>query len=207
MSVFGAKVPSAVKAEGMALSPDIKQSVADDAYKQAKQTTTSHGLPTPESTPGADTARLAADKARQRAEAATAPSNVVTLESTLGPDTAGVTADKGKDQAKPSQNSAPPVPPDTSTDGASDEGQRKYTEEQMKNAVKRVMKCGTKKYYQILGVNDPCPREESRQAYKQLSLLIHPDRNNYEDAGEAFKRRQNSVVLFVAIRDPLLILV
>jgi len=108
MSAFGAKGPSTIEAEGKALSPDPKQIAADKVNTQAEQAKASHGLPTPESTPGPDTARLEADRARQQAEAATAPSNVVTPESTSGPDTAGVTANKGKGQAKPSQNAAPP---------------------------------------------------------------------------------------------------
>ncbi len=140
MSGFGAKAPSAVEAKGRAVNPDVKQIAADEVNKQAEQARTSHGLPTPESTPGPETARLEADRARQQAEAAMAPSNVVTPESTSGPNTAGVTVDIGKGQAKPSQNAAPP---DTSPDGASDQGQKGYTEEQ-KNAVNRVLKCGPK---------------------------------------------------------------
>lgn len=194
-------MPSTVEAEGKALSPDPKQIAADKVNTQAEQARTSHGLPTPESTPGPDTARLEADKVRRQAEAAKAPSNIVTLESTSGPDTAGVMADKGKGQAKPSQNAAPP---DTSPDGVSDKGQREYTDKQ-KNIVNRVLKCGPKQYYRILGVNDPSPKEESKKAYKKLALLLHPDKNKYEGAEEAFKRRKIS--MFEAIRDPSLILI
>lgn len=127
----------------------------------------------------------------------------MTPESTSGPNTAGVTVDIGKGQAKPSQNAAPP---DTIPDGASDEGQKGHTEEQ-KNAVNRVLKSGPNQYYRILKVKDPSPKEESKKAYKKLALLLHPDKNKYEGAEEAFQRRQNSMVLFEAIRDTSLILV
>ena len=80
----------------------------------------------------------------------------------------------------------------------------RYTDEQ-KNAVNRVLKCGPNKYYQILGVKGLNIKEESKKAYKKLALLLHPDKNKYEGAEEAFKRRQNSVVLFKAIRDPSLL--
>jgi len=68
-----------------------------------------------------------------------------------------------------------------------------------------VLKCGPNQYYRILGVKDPSPKEESKEAYKKFALLLHPDKNKYEGAEEAFKRRQNSIVLFKAIRNPSLI--
>jgi len=52
-----------------------------------------------------------------------------------------------------------------------------------------VLKCEANKYYQILGVKDPSPKEESKKAYKALALLLHPDKNQYEGAEEAFKSR------------------
>jgi curved DNA-binding protein CbpA len=66
------------------------------------------------------------------------------------------------------------------------------------------MKCGPNRYYQILEVKNPCTKEESKKAYKKLSLLLHPNKNKYEDAEETFKRRQHSMVLLEATRDPLL---
>ncbi len=200
MAGFGAKMSSAVEAEGKKLSPDIKQIAVDEARKPAEQAKTPQGLPTPESTPGPDTARLAADKGRREAEAVKAP-DVTAQGSPSGVDTAGVAVDEGKDPVKPSQTAAPSG---ASPDGASDNDQREYTDEQ-KNAVNRVMKCGSNKYYQILGVKDPSPKEESKKAYKKLALLLHPDKNKYEGAEEAFKRRQKSVVLFEAIPDPSLL--
>jgi len=52
-----------------------------------------------------------------------------------------------------------------------------------------VIKCGSNKYYQILRVKDPSLKEESKKAYKKLALLLYPNKNKYEGAKEAFKRR------------------
>ena len=87
MAGFGAKMPSAVGAEGKTLSSDSKQIEADEAHKPAEQARTPHGLPIPEGTPGPDTARLKAEKARREAEAAKAPSDTITLHSPSGADT------------------------------------------------------------------------------------------------------------------------
>ena len=187
----------AVGAEGKTLSPDPKQIAADEARKPVEQAPT--GLLTPEGTPGPDDARLEADKARRETEAAKAPSDAMALDSSTGPDNAGVTADKGKGPEKPPQTT---VPLDQTPSDASDTGQRGYTDEQ-KSAADRVLKCGPNQYYQILGLKDPSPKEDSKKAYKKLALLLHPDKNKYEDAEEAFKRRQNSVALFKAIPRPL----
>ena len=176
MAGLGAKMPSAVGAEGETLSPDPKRIAGDEAK-------TSHGLPTPESTPGPDTARIETDKARQQAEAAKAPSREVNVVSASDQDIAPAMVDKGKGRAGPSSSTAPL---DASPDGGSDKGEEKDTKKQ-KNAVDRVLKCEPNKYYQILGVKDPSPKEESKKAYKALALLLHPDKNKYEGAEEAMK--------------------
>jgi len=52
-----------------------------------------------------------------------------------------------------------------------------------------VLKCGPNKYYKILRVKDLSLKEESNKAYKKLALLLYPNKNKYEGAKEAFKRR------------------
>lgn len=149
MAGFGAETSSAVGAEGKTLSPDLKQTAADEARIP-------RGLPTPESTPDPDTARLEADKARRQAEVAKAV-DVTTPDSPPGADTTGVTVDKGRGSVEPAQIA---VRPNASPDGTSDEGQKGYADEQKKKAVSRVLKCAPNKYYQILGVKDPSTKGE-----------------------------------------------
>ncbi|KAL9127047.1 MAG: hypothetical protein Q9217_004011 [Psora testacea] len=112
MAAFGAKMPSAVEAEGKTLSPDLKKAAADDTRKQSDQAKT--GLATPESTPGPDTDRLEADKARQHAEAAKASSKEATSEKIS--DQAATKAGKRKDRAGKSSETAPSGSSKTSTD-------------------------------------------------------------------------------------------
>jgi len=64
------------------------------------------------------------------------------------------------------------------------------------------MKCESNRYYQILELKNLCTKEKSKKAYKKLSLLLHLNKNKYENAEKAFKRRQNSVMLLEATRDP-----
>lgn len=161
---------------------------AEKAFQQAEAAKAPHGLATLESTPGPDTSRLEADKARQQAETAKAPHGLATPQSMPGLDITRFEADNATKQAGASQGAAPP---DVSPDGASSEGQKNHTNEQ-KKAVERVLNCGPNKYYQILGVNDPSTKQEIKKAYKKLALLLHPDKNKYEGAEEAFKSRQSS---------------
>lgn len=149
MAAFGAKGP-AVESEG-------KKANAKPKATKGDRTRVSGGLPTPESTPAPEDARVEHDKARQKAEKA-----------------------------------------------ASDDNQEDYTDEQ-KRAVERVFKYRPKDYFQILGIPDPSTKEESKKAYKKLSLLLHPDKNRYKGAVEAFKRKQDSVVLFRTNPKPLVL--
>jgi hypothetical protein len=61
-----------------------------------------------------------------------------------------------------------------------------YTSEQRKAAT-RVQHCAEKDYYGILDLSKKCSKSEVRQAYKELSMLTHPDQNKYKDAENAFK--------------------
>ena len=187
MSGFKLIEPSLVEAKTKMIEPSPKGVAADEAGKLTEQARTAHGLPTPESTPGPDTARLEADKARQKKEAAEVP-DVVVSNSPSGVDTADVIVNKGKDPVKPSQSA---IAPEASPENAPDNGQRAYTEEQ-KLKVERVLKCAPTQYYKILGVQDPSPPKECQKAYKKLAQALHPDKNKYEEATEAFKRRRNS---------------
>lgn len=62
----------------------------------------------------------------------------------------------------------------------------RYTKEQ-REEVTRVRKCPKKDYYAILGLEQNCSGTEVKKAYRNLSLLTHPDKNKYKDAEKAFK--------------------
>ena len=61
-----------------------------------------------------------------------------------------------------------------------------YTKEQ-REAITKVRKCGPKDYYGILGLEPSCAQPKITKAYKDLSRLIHPDKNKFSDATRAFK--------------------
>ena len=84
----------------------------------------------------------------------------------------------------------------TSRDHNQGNQDRKYTVEQ-KTAVVRVRKCAPTAFYDILGleeVRSTCTDAEIKKAYRKLSLLTHPDKNGYDGADEAFKRKRISSV-------------
>lgn len=60
-----------------------------------------------------------------------------------------------------------------------------YTEEQ-KSEVDRILKCNPKNWYEIIGANDSSSVEEARAAFTKTALMVHPDKNKYEKAGDAF---------------------
>lgn len=59
-----------------------------------------------------------------------------------------------------------------------------YTAEHAE-AVKRIKKC--KDYYEILMVTKEATDSEIKKSYKKLALQLHPDKNTFPGAGEAFK--------------------
>lgn len=68
---------------------------------------------------------------------------------------------------------------------------RAFTVEQ-KAAVMRIKRCSPTAFYEILGLEEvktTCSEGEIKKAYRKLSLLTHPDKNGYDGADEAFKRR------------------
>ena len=175
---------------------------AEKAFQQAEAAKASHDLAISESTPGPDTSRLEVNKARQQAEAAKASHGLVISQSTSGSNTSRLEADKARQQAEASQGA---VPSNTSPDDASGEGQKNYIDEQ-KQAVKRVLKCESNKYYQILEVNDSFTKQKIKKAYKKLALLLHSDKNKYEGAEETFRSRQSFIESFKTIPELSLLL-
>ncbi|KAI9843897.1 MAG: hypothetical protein M1837_006051 [Sclerophora amabilis] len=86
--------------------------------------------------------------------------------------------------AKPNDNTK-------SRDAKQGSHHQNYTIEQ-KTAVLRVKKCAPTAFYDILGLEDvkkTVSEGEIKKAYRKLSLLTHPDKNGYQGADEAFKRR------------------
>ncbi len=168
---------------------------AKKAFQQTEAAKTSHDLAISESTSNSDTSRLEVNKARQQTEAAKASHDLVISQSTSGSNTSRLEMNKATKQTEASQDA---VSLNTFSDDASDEDQKNYINEQ-KQAVKRVLKCESNKYYQILEVNDSFTKQKIKKAYKKLALLLHSDKNKYEDAEETFRSRQSSIESFKTI--------
>jgi DnaJ homolog subfamily B member 12 len=57
-----------------------------------------------------------------------------------------------------------------------------------------------KDYYEILGLTKGrCTDDEIKKAYKKTSLKVHPDKNRYPKADEAFKKVNQA---FVCLSNP-----
>jgi preprotein translocase subunit Sec63 len=52
-------------------------------------------------------------------------------------------------------------------------------------------------YYEVLGVDRNATQERIKQAYRQLAMKYHPDRNPDSDATERFKRSPKLTRCFV----------
>lgn len=65
-----------------------------------------------------------------------------------------------------------------------------YTSRQLKD-IDRILRSHSDDYYGILGLAQDCTKEEIRAAYKHLATSIHPDKNPFSDAGNAFKSTYN----------------
>ena len=59
------------------------------------------------------------------------------------------------------------------------------SQEKTATAVSRILT--SKCHYSILGVSKSCSQARVRQAYRQLALTCHPDKNKCEGAVEAFQ--------------------
>ncbi len=168
---------------------------AKKAFQQAEAAKTSHNLAISESTSDSDTSRLEADKARQQTEAAKTSHDLVILQSTSDSNTSRLEMNKATKQTEASQDAASS---NTFSDDVSDEDQKNCINKQ-KQAVKRMLKCESNKYYQILEVNDSFTKQKIKKAYKKLALLLHSDKNKYKDAEETFKSKQSFIESFETI--------
>lgn len=65
-----------------------------------------------------------------------------------------------------------------------------YTDDQ-REAVKRIQNCSN--YYEVLQIHKYASYSDIKKAYKKLALQLHPDKNKYPGAAEAFNDLGNAV--------------
>lgn len=61
-----------------------------------------------------------------------------------------------------------------------------YTSSQLKK-INRILKCHSKDYYGILNLPEDCSTKNIIGAYRKLAQFIHPDKNPFGGAVNAFK--------------------
>jgi hypothetical protein len=62
----------------------------------------------------------------------------------------------------------------------------KYTKTQ-REAITKVLQCHEEDYFRILDLPESCTLKDVKNRYKKLSLVIHPDKNDFSDATRAFR--------------------
>lgn len=198
--------------DGGSLAIEASKDAAIVNKSKNPKTLTSTGLLSPRSTPDVDDARLKADKDRQQLSDSEenhesepqAPSNKEKGRAELSLDK----PQKTDTPKKPPQNDTPKKPPQSDDpkkppqsdppskpDGKEGQGESsgkdrprpKYTEEQKGAEVERIMNVNPIKYYRVLNVKDTDDKAEIRKTYKELCLMVHPDKNKHPEAEDAFK--------------------
>lgn len=66
--------------------------------------------------------------------------------------------------------------------------ERRGWEKDAYKAAKKIRRLAPDDYYGFLGLQKTCSASEIRDQYKALAMLTHPDKNNFPDASDAFKR-------------------
>lgn len=56
-----------------------------------------------------------------------------------------------------------------------------------------------KSFYSIMGINQDASLSEIKRAFRNLSVVLHPDKNDAEDANEVFR---NLVAVYEVLKDP-----
>ncbi len=56
-----------------------------------------------------------------------------------------------------------------------------------------------KNFYSVLGINEDASTSEIKRAFRNLSIVLHPDKNDAEDANVVFR---NLVSIYEILKDP-----